>query len=406
MRRKLIVLFNTMLRLACTCFAIFVALGASSAPRRYAKGTILPSHRTRAQLDEDLHAYYAVWKANFLKDAGPNLYRVSFGSTNPGRTVSEGQGYGMVIAALIAGHDPDAQHIFDGLWRFARKYPSGTDARLMSWQVPPGDSDSAFDGDADIAYALLLAHAQWGSKGDIDYRAAAKSVIDGILASTIGPDSRLPMLGDWVNPHGEKHNQLTTRTSDFMPEHFRAFLRATGNSAWARVIAETQALVTSLQASPGTGLVPDFVVRGAPAPAHFLEAETDGDYSYNAGRVPWRLGIDALLNGDAVSCAQARRISEWARVATGGDPLRLRGGYRLDGTMIPGRDYFTIFFAAPIGVAAMSEPAQQEWLNDLYDAVRARHEDYYEDSVTLLCMFAMTGNAWRPGDGRRRAVRH
>ncbi|HEV7766944.1 MAG TPA: glycosyl hydrolase family 8 [Thermoanaerobaculia bacterium] len=395
-----------MLRMACAGLAIVVALGASSAPRRYASGTILPSHRTRAQLDEDLRAYYAVWKTNFLKDAGPNLYRVSFGSTNPGRTVSEGQGYGMMIAALIAGYDPDARRIFDGLWRFARKYPSSADARLMSWQVPPGDSDSAFDGDADIAYALLLAHSQWGSDGEIDYRAAAKIVIAGILESTIGPDSRLPMLGDWVNPNGEKYNQFTTRPSDFMPEHFRAFLRATGNPAWTRVIAETQALVTSLQSLHDTGLLPDFVVRGAPAPAHFLEAETDGDYSYNAGRVPWRLGIDALLNGDAVSRTQARRISEWARVATNGDPLRLRGGYRLDGTMIPGRDYFTIFFAAPIGVAAMNEPAQQEWLNDVYDAVRARHEDYYEDSVTLLCMFAMTGNAWRPEGGRRRGVRH
>lgn len=395
-----------MLRLVCAGLVMLVALDVSSAPRRYASGTILPSHRTQAQLDEDLRAYYAVWKANFLKEAGPNLYRVSFGSTNPGRTVSEGQGYGMMIAVLIAGHDPDARRIFDGLWRFARKYPSSKDARLMSWQVPPGNSDSAFDGDADIAYALLLAHSQWGSDGDIDYRAAAKRVIAGILESTIGPDTRLPMLGDWVNPNGEKYNQFATRPSDFMPEHFRAFLRATGNPAWTRVLAETQTLVTSLQSLHNTGLIPDFVVRGAPAPPNFLEAETDGDYSYNAGRVPWRLGIDALLNGNEVSRTQARRISEWARVATNGDPLRLRGGYRLNGTMIPGRDYFTIFYAAPIGVAAMNEPAQQEWLNDVYDAVRARHEDYYEDSVTLLCMFAMTGNAWTPGQGRRRAVLH
>ena len=70
----------------------------------------------------------------------------------------------------------------------------------MSWQVPgePEGSASAFDGDADIAYALLLADAQWGSGGSIDYAREARTMIAGILESTIGPDSRLPMLGDWV----------------------------------------------------------------------------------------------------------------------------------------------------------------------------------------------------------------
>ena len=86
--------------------------------------------------------------------------------------------------------------------------------------------------------------------------------------------------------------------------------------------------------------------------------------------------------------------------------MRLRAGYRLNGTPLPGRDYFTIFFAAPIGVAAMTDVAQQQWLNDLYDAVRARHEDYYEDSVTMLCLLVMSGNAWSPLETKRRAIRH
>lgn len=44
----------------------------------------------------------------------------------------------------------------------------------------------------------------------------------------------------------------------------------------------------------------------------------------------------------------------------------------------------------------MTEPSQQQWLDDLYDAVRGRFEDYYEDSVTLLCLLVMTGNFWDP----------
>lgn len=42
----------------------------------------------------------------------------------------------------------------------------------------------------------------------------------------------------------------------------------------------------------------------------------------------------------------------------------------------------------------MNVPAQQQWLDKIYDTVRARHEGYYEDSLTLLSLLAMSGNFW------------
>ncbi len=376
----------------------------------YAADSIRPDHRTQAQLDDDVRAFYAEWKREFIKPAGVGAdgrtrYRVAFGKKGKAaaRTVSEGQGYGMVIVALMAGEDAESQMIFDGLHDFALAYPSSRDARLMTWQVPVGEgSDSAFDGDADIAHALLLAHAQWGSSGRVDYAAAARIRIMGILASTIGPESRLPMLGDWVQAKGEKMNQYTPRASDFMPAHFRSWARFTGDGVWQTVAERCAAVIGDIQAnfSPGTGLLPDFVVAAQsaprPAPSKFLEAVTDGDYYYNSGRVPWRLGADALLNADAKSLSQVRKISAWARESTGGDPQKLRGGYRLDGMPLNGSDYFTTFFAAPLGVAAMLDPQHQAWLNALFESVRARHESYYEDSVTLQCLLVMSGNYWDP----------
>ena len=56
----------------------------------------------------------------------------------------------------------------------------------MDWRVPGnggGGDDSAFDGDCDMAYGLLLADAQWGSTGDIDYAAELTTVLAGILRS-------------------------------------------------------------------------------------------------------------------------------------------------------------------------------------------------------------------------------
>lgn len=381
----------------------------------YAPGTAKPSHRTQAQLDADTALAYDLWKGRYLVSAGTTpagdaKYRITFGSGNPGRTVSEGMGYGMIAVALMAGHDPNAQALFDGLWRFVRANPSNIDSRLMAWEVPNsgGGADSAFDGDNDMAYALLLADRQWGSStapGAINYRAEFDTLAAGIMASTIGPQSRLPMLGDWATANGGTYNQWTPRSSDFTTAQFRAYARATGSPAWAQVVTSTQAVVSSLQAnySAATGLLPDFIVRTSatdntpkPAPANFLEGANDGRYYYNAFRDPWRLATDALVNNDAVSMAQSRKMADWVLASTGGVPNNLRAGYTLAGAPVSGSNYFTSIVAAPFAVAAMTRPAQQAWLNALYDAVATRHEDYYEDSVTLLCLVVLSGNWWDP----------
>ena len=382
----------------------------------YAAGTIRPNRRSQEQQDDDVRAAYDHWKASYLKAAGTDdqgrpLYRVSFGSSDPGRTVSEGQGYGMIIVALMAGYDADAHTLFDGLWRFTRAHPSTIDSRLMAWEVPEdpaSGADSAFDGDADMAYGLLLAAAQWGNDGDIDYAAAATQLITAIRESTIGPQSYLPELGDWVDPDGVQYSQYSPRSSDFMSAHFRAYGRFTGDPAWTQVLAATQSTIDFMQAtySPSTGLLPDFMVPASasdhtlrPAPPNHLEGPNDGAYGYNAGRDPWRMATDALINGDPVSLAQTRRLANWIATATEGDPAKIRAGYQLDGTPLPGINYFTTFFAAPFGAALMTTPEHQAFLNDLYDSVYSRREDYYEDSVTLLTLLLMTGNYWDPTVG-------
>jgi len=365
-------------------------------------------------MDEHVRAFYDDWKSKYLVSAGNNsggqpMQRVTFGSGNPDVTVSEGQGYGMVIVALMAGHDPNARTHFDGLWRFVEAHPSGIDARLMTWRVRIGvaeqGNDSAFDGDVDIAYGLLLAHAQWGSDGPIDYAARAQSVIAGILESTIGPSSRLPLLGDWVQPNSSPYNQYTPRSSDFMPAHFRAFGRATNNPVWQTVITNTQIAINAIQtnASPTTGLLPDFMIGCNPvtscqaAGSGFLEGAHDGHYNYNAGRDPWRIGLDALLNDDASARVTVQKMAQWVAGSSGGDASQIKAGYQLDGTPIG--NYFTTFFVAPFGVAAMADGSQQPFLNSIYAAVYNTHEDYYEDSVNLLTLLVMSGNWWDPTIG-------
>jgi len=90
----------------------------------YAPGTIKPDHLSQARLDDDVRALYDAWKSRYLVQAGcePDghpRYRVRMGRGAQDATVSEGQGYGMVLAAYMAGYDKKARVLFDGLWEFA-----------------------------------------------------------------------------------------------------------------------------------------------------------------------------------------------------------------------------------------------------------------------------------------------
>ena len=361
-----------------------------------------PSQYTHAQLARYVARYYHQWKREFVVKKGA-FYRTASDKKDTHRTVSEGQGYGMMIVALMAGEDKDAQKIFDGMYGFVKAYPSEANSAFMTWQIPEkkGESDSAFDGDADIAYALLLASKQWGNEGKIDYAKEAKKLIDSMMTYVIGKQSHLPLLGDWVDQNGKKYNQFTTRTSDFMPSHFRAFYRFSGDSRWLKVVEVTNHALRDIMQMPEnkTALVSDFIrynvtlKKFRPTKRTFLE-EADDSYAYNACRVPMRIGLDALLNGDKGSQKIAASMLDWIKHVSAGNPQKIYPGYRLSGKAID-KSYTSSVFTAPFGVAAKLGN-NQPFLNAIFDAVKENHENYYEDSVNLISQLIMIDAFWDP----------
>jgi endo-1,4-beta-D-glucanase Y len=379
-------------------------------PMAYAPGSVLPGHLSQPALDAAVAGFYDAWKAEYLVQAcGPGRYVVLTQTSAGNLTVSEGHGYGMMLLALMAGHDPDAQSLFDGMYAYFREHPTATHDHLMSWNQNTSCSDvqgndSATDGDLDIAYALLLADKQWGSCGRVDYLAEAGEVLADVLDGEVDPTQSFPYLGDWVTPGSPPYDD-STRSSDFMTGHFASFASVTGSAAWTDLRDSLYGIVSSLQAShsAGTGLVPDFVVdpdgTPSPAPAGFLEGATDGKYSYNACRVPWRLATDFVTNGDARAKAALDTLNAWIRTRTANDPEAIDAGYELDGDTIGGRDYPSMAFIAPFGVGAMVNATNQSWLNDTWDLVAATPlsaEGYYENTLKLLSMVVMSGNWWAP----------
>lgn len=406
------------LRAALTLCALaaLAPLGAQEArpfPQHtvYAGGTLKPSLASQAQLDQTVLGFYRLWKAKYLRPAARGQLYVFCNAEKsfPASTlsISEGHGYGMLATVLMAGADPQAHADFDALVRYFQAHPALHHRDLMAWRQlargrGDGDRESATDGDLDIALALLMADTQWGSKGKIDYRAAALRTLDAIRAAECDPQRHTLTLGSWVDDENACWGGF--RSSDFMPAHLKSFAAVSGDPGWTQIADTTYRLLGDVAArfSPACGLVPDFVALKAgvyrPAPPDFLEGPNDGAYAYNACRVPWRVGTDALLSGDPRARALLQPLNAWIEGATGGDPGKINAGYRLDGTPLS-RDH-SAAFNGPLAVAAMTGgPGQQAWLNALWSDLAARSlddDDYFGNSIKLLTMIAASGNWWQP----------
>ena len=374
----------------------------------YTAGSALPDVVSKAQLDQLTACVYDAWKARYLKaGCGDGRVYVETNTQAGNLSLSEGHGYGMVISAIMAGHDPHAKTHFDGLYRFFRDHPSSASPDLMAWyqDIACSDAegpDSAADGDLDIAFALLLADKQWGSCGGIDYRSEAFKVISAIRSRVLDASHRYVLLGDWVNASSGKYYDAT-RSSDIIVDHFRSFGAVTDPATWAGLVDSSYDVITWVRDiySFNKGLLPDFIQNPLslpkPAPAGFLQGSTDGTYDYNACRVPWRIGTDYLVSGDARARAEVQALTAWIEGATGGDPQKIRAGYHLDGTPSPGSSYLTMAFAAPFGVAAMADQLHKPWLNALWTTIAAApSHGYYEDTLQLMSMIVMSGNWWPP----------
>jgi serine/threonine protein kinase/endo-1,4-beta-D-glucanase Y len=389
-------------------------------PVAYAQGSIRPNHLTQAELDRALVEFYQGWKKLYVvPECGEGRYFVKVNAdgkawddgTRPRSiTSSEAHGYGMLALALMAGADPDAQLAFDGLYHFRADHPAASNRHLMAWSQVEGcatagdevgGANTATDGDLDIAYALLVADAQWGGNGRIDYRKAALDMIAAILQHDIAAEGDFPMMGDWAATSDEKKLQTAVRTSDLMLAHFKAFADASGEQRWLTVRDRGYGLIETVtrKFSPKAALMPDFIAEVAkapkPAPANFMEGENDGDFSWNAARYPWRIGLDYLLHGETRAHDALGGFNKWVRKKVSGDPSAVADTYRLNGSAAPGTGTGSLTFISLMGVSAMIDAENQAWLNAVWNHIaeqKLEEDDFYGNTLKLMAMIAMSGH--------------
>ncbi len=370
------------------------------------EGCIKPNNVTQKEMNSTITSLFDHYKQSYLTKAKntPNGYYISAKGIGEGGatslTISEAHGYGMMIYPLMAGYDKEAQTIFDGLFRFFKDHPSSINPYNMSWVIDQYESDtastSAADGDMDIAYGLILAHCQWGSEGDINYLAEAQTLIEkGIKVSNMSRNSHRVLLGDWSSSHKE------TRSSDWLPNHMRAYAQVAQDSFWDIAADTIYTLIDQITQnySPNTGLMPDFITG---SPAHPDDSsggtgEPFGDqFGYNACRYPWRIATDYAHYKTPEAQKALDKLTIWLKKASQEDPKNIGSGYKLSGEK---RDSTSsLCFIAPFATAAIVDKSHQNFLNKLWAEMTSRQgRDSYNCAINLMSMLLISGNWWIPG---------
>lgn len=468
------------------------SLRTNQGKRPFPQNVGLPSSFTQPQgdLEGDLRKYYEMWANIRINPLTNNLdgylMRDSYNKEGKKYTIvradatgagtgtpslssqSEAHGFGMIILALMEDNDDtniNEHKEFDSMFNLSRKFlwedSDGEKTNLMHWEIPPegtvNNEGPATDGDVTIAYALLLADKQWGTGLDdngneIYYLDEAKKILTDIKNYQIN-DKEAPG-NPWTTLGHNGWLLNTSRPSDWMIDVYMDFFKATGDDVFKKVAENIVRNINTLQTNyaPNTGLVPDFVDNksGVMKPATNTltgpigtDELNEGDFSYNACRVPYRLARAAALypdmNVDGISIQQlASKINNWYinkyhnpikrnddpvnyPTTTGWEGIGL-AGLTLAGNAIdiewdeinPEEDPGFVFWSDNCFNSSFATSlllsGNQDYINKMYTLTnnfdgwgphnpgKDEYYGYFADTITLLSKIIISGNWWNPSE--------
>jgi endo-1,4-beta-D-glucanase Y len=354
------------------CLAGGLALAAPKFPfpqdQKYAFG-IKPAGANH----NDVQAAYNIFVKNYYEESG-DMARIKWDI--PTQTVSEGIGYGMLIMCYMDNAANNTQPKFDKLWAYYQHFANG--AGFMNWKINgfsgQAEPNGATDGDFDATLALCLAYFQWG---DAKYKTAATTMIGKLYANEVSGSKVLKPGDAFDNPKNPSY---------FVAAAIGLFKKLKWDSNdWASVLTANYAMVKGAQ-NATTGLVADWTNDAG---------QPDGrgvNYTFDAARVPWRMGLAYAWYGDAGAKDIANKMNAWIKSSTGGDPALIMSGYQLTGAKIG--SFNLPAYLGPFACGAMVDAAHQAWLDAGYKKLASFIDDdnYYNESLQLISLLTLTGN--------------
>ncbi len=293
-------------------------------------------HQTSQKLEES----WAGFKAYFIRSDGAVV------RPHEQDITSEGQANAMLRAVVMGDHDT-FERVFQ--WtqnNLSRKKTAGDN--LLSWHYKDNivqDTMPATDADIDYALALLLASEKW--KNDAYKEVAQQSLKDILDRLTVVFKYRRYLL-PWFVESPANQEKIPQNLSYYSPAYFKLFNTFDHDPRWLELVDTTYILLLQAQnnfeGTTGCGLVPDWCVVDRKGSLHRYEARSS-DFSWEAVRVPFRIGIDAFLYNDPRAIEV---LSGFANFATAelDKNKKLVSGYSYECKPLPNTEESPLIYAA------------------------------------------------------------
>ncbi|HSQ41959.1 MAG TPA: glycosyl hydrolase family 8, partial [Fibrobacteraceae bacterium] len=274
---------------------------------------LLPSGANTSVAD----AMYSTWKASYVRDSvygSVTLSRVMWDSDS-GYTVSEGIGYGMLIAYF-----QEDWTTFNQFWNYAKNARGYSSSDLTPWTMigfdNVKDASSATDADIDIATALVLAYKKTGSEA---YLTDAKILINGIWNTEVNSSNYLLRPGDNNSYWDDEDYGPSYNPSYFSPVGIRLFAEVDTDHDWATVLDANYAWLDLVKGA-GNGFFKDWAGYDGTARRPPTKVSTYLYHNLEAIRIPWRLIWDYYWNNDSRAYSMMNLLSTHSIEKSGSNP--------------------------------------------------------------------------------------
>jgi endoglucanase len=250
-------------------------------------------------------AFWALFRERFILPSGRVI-----DNGNGNISHSEGQGYGLLLAAINGD-----EATFASLAGWTEDTLGRNDVALHAWRYDPRQSDpvadpnNATDGDILIAWALSLGARKWRDSG---YAARSKAIRQAIRSRLIvqrnGELLLLPGMVGFVEPERVVINPSYYIWSAL--DHFRTL---DGARAWAGVIDDGMAIMARARFGEHR------------LPADWLQIDPTGTWAPATDKPP-RFGFDAIRIPLYATTGQRKSLAEpviawWQSLAASGQPI-------------------------------------------------------------------------------------
>ena len=325
--------------------------------------------------EEYASGLYEAWKQAWVASCGDGSLRVKWDDES--RTVSEGIGYGMLLAA--AWNDRET---FDGLSLYFQKHINTNG--MMGWIGTcdnTEDSGSAADADLDAAMALLMADCAWPGQG---YGDDATQLIGALRDNLLMDDGGHVFLCAGDGWSGDCCGNASYQT----PAYYRAFGEHVGDAAFWNAAADDSYYYLNANNNQSTGLVSDWMDPDSLR----CDAKGWGDYhGWDASRVPWRVATDYIWWGDTQAQEYSNVVASFVQ-SNGGIPSTCQG-YTLDGSQCDGTPVAT--FAGAF--ASSGIPVSQEMSDQFFQDLKSIDSAGYFNAILNVLYFTLAVERFRPG---------